>query len=141
MSTTKKDKKGYHVFADSGKYVHRWVASKKYGKESIIGKEIHHLDGDKDNNQPSNLIKLDKEDHYELTQHENRKNLVLDIILGACIIYFINLILSLFVEFQASSIRTIMRLSVLAIFFITLNLKYNIIRKTIRKPNEKNFKD
>lgn len=39
-----------------GKYVHRMVAAKKLGRELLPGEEVHHLDGNKRNNIPENLI-------------------------------------------------------------------------------------
>jgi len=65
---TKTDKNGYLIFEDSGNFVHRWVVEKKYGKEEIKGKHIHHIDGHKANNEKSNLLLIDKGDHYNLTK-------------------------------------------------------------------------
>lgn len=64
---------GYLVFKDSGKHVHRWKAEKKYGKEAIKGKEVHHIDGDKLNNKEHNLILLRKNDHYLLHEFQRKQ--------------------------------------------------------------------
>lgn len=71
MKKTQKNDLGYLVFKDSGNFVHRWVAAKKYGKEEIKGKIIHHIDQNPENNNEDNLILMNKEDHYLL--HENLK--------------------------------------------------------------------
>ncbi len=70
MNKTYVDDIGYLRFKDTNKLVHRWVAEKKYGKEAIKGMEIHHIDGEKTNNNKDNLILLMKEDHYLLQEYE-----------------------------------------------------------------------
>ncbi|MGM5483762.1 MAG: HNH endonuclease signature motif containing protein [Nanobdellota archaeon] len=73
---TYKDKNGYLRFSDSNMLVHRWKATKKYGKEKINGKEIHHLDGNKENNNFDNLVIVEKQDHYNIgtnTIYNNKK--------------------------------------------------------------------
>lgn len=58
---------GYQQFKDkaTGKwvYTHRRVAEKMVGGKIYSGREVHHIDGDKINNRPSNLILLSKVDH------------------------------------------------------------------------------
>ncbi|MBU0459497.1 MAG: HNH endonuclease [Nanoarchaeota archaeon] len=88
---TEKNSEGYLIFKNSGKYVHRWLAEKKYGKESIKDKHIHHIDGDKTNNKRSNIVLLSKEDHYDITQHENRSKLLTDFIIYLSLIYLITI--------------------------------------------------
>ncbi len=132
---TEKDSNGYLIFKDSGKHIHRWVAERKYGKESIEGKHIHHIDGDKTNNKPNNLILLSKEDHYDLSQHENRTKLLTDFIIYLSLIYLvlINLLMHTSILNQEVSLA-IARISVLIIFFIALELRQGYIGKWIRKP-------
>ena len=63
-----KDRKGYQYYKDkegNKKRVHSRVAEKKYGKIPK-GFHIHHMDNNKDNNRPSNLILLHKKDHYKV---------------------------------------------------------------------------
>lgn len=61
---------GYQTFRDpnTGKqeYVHRRVAEKKLGGKIWPEHEVHHLDGNKHNNRPENLIVLPREVHREL---------------------------------------------------------------------------
>ena|GEM_PF-5967009 len=75
MSKEKKteiSKEGYLVFKDSKMPLHRWKAERKYGKEAVKGKEVHHIDGDKLNNDFDNLILLSTEDHYTLHKQQDR---------------------------------------------------------------------
>lgn len=72
-----KRENGYQYFKDKeGNLIniHRRVAEKKYGKipEGFI---VHHIDGSKTNNRPSNLILLHKKDHVRF--HGKTKKLAL----------------------------------------------------------------
>jgi len=60
----KKYKKGYATFREEGKniFVHRRTAEKKY-KVIPKGFHVHHIDEDKTNNRPDNLILLHWKDH------------------------------------------------------------------------------
>jgi hypothetical protein len=70
MGKTIINEDGYLEFKDTGKLVHRWIAEKKYGKEKVKQKIIHHLDGNKINNSKDNLIIIDsKEDHYLIEKY------------------------------------------------------------------------
>ncbi|MEK6886206.1 MAG: hypothetical protein AABW88_00055 [Nanoarchaeota archaeon] len=54
------DKKGYFVFKDSGKYLHRYLYTEKYNLP-LFDKEtetIHHIDTNIYNNEPWNLIAI-----------------------------------------------------------------------------------
>jgi len=130
---------GYRVFDDSGKYVHRWVAKKKYG-DNIDGKEIHHIDGDKTNNEKSNLILLEKEDHYYLTKYENRKKFIASIIVGLAVFYLIIINLLNYTSILNKEVSTSWaRTSVYFILIIALELKYGFIDKWfIRRKKEEN---
>lgn len=71
--TLRKVNDGYWFFmSKDGKKinVHKRVAEKKYGK---IPKDfvIHHIDGNKNNNRPANLILLHKKDHARLHMSKN----------------------------------------------------------------------
>lgn len=60
-------KKGYQAYKPNDgkiKTVHSRIGEKKYGFDKIPPNfVIHHIDGDKDNNQYYNLILLHKKDH------------------------------------------------------------------------------
>ena len=61
---------GYTEFFDekTGTWVatHRRVAEKNFGISNTEGKHIHHLDEDKTNNRPSNLVALTPKMHARL---------------------------------------------------------------------------
>lgn len=59
---------GYYRFIDSRILIHRWAAEKKYDRKIEAFEEVHHLDGVKTNNQPSNLIIVSKEKHKKIHQ-------------------------------------------------------------------------
>ena len=50
--------------------VHRWVWKHKTGNWPKPGYHIHHIDGDKYNNNPDNLEEIHGEEHYE--RHRNK---------------------------------------------------------------------
>jgi len=60
--------KGYVRVRIGGKYYyeHRWVAEKMIGRQLKDGEVVHHVDGDRANNSPKNLIVMLKEDHDKL---------------------------------------------------------------------------
>ena len=66
------DKKtGYYRFNDSGIFVHRWIMAKKLGRNLKDEEVIHHLNGNKLDNTPSNLMIFDsKEEHREWHQEQ-----------------------------------------------------------------------
>jgi hypothetical protein len=49
------DERGYKRFKDSGTPVHRWMASRKLGRELYPGEVVHHKNRDKADNSPENL--------------------------------------------------------------------------------------
>ena len=58
-------KNGYHQY-NAGKgwiWTHRRVAEKKMGSKILPGYEVHHINGIKTDNRPSNLIVLSKAKH------------------------------------------------------------------------------
>ncbi len=61
---------GYQQFKDkrTGQWVHthRRVAEKKLGGPIYPGREVHHIDGDKSNNRPSNLTVLSRAQHRRI---------------------------------------------------------------------------
>ena len=64
---TRVSNSGYKQFKDpqTGKwvYTHRRVAEKKVGGKIYSGREVHHIDGNKNNNRKANLEVLSKEEH------------------------------------------------------------------------------
>jgi hypothetical protein len=66
-----KDKKGYPRWRDSGKLVHRTVASGMIGGTIGKGRVVHHRDGDKSNFRKSNLTVMSRRDHSLL--HAKKK--------------------------------------------------------------------
>ena len=56
MAKTYIDRKGYKMYFNSGKSVHRQVAKRKLGGKIWKGYVVHHKDGNKRNNRRSNLL-------------------------------------------------------------------------------------
>lgn len=63
-------KNGYKTLRD-GTFVHRYVAERTYGPIPR-GYEVHHINGDKEDNRPCNLAVLSKEEHRKI--HSAAKN-------------------------------------------------------------------
>ena len=49
-----------------GKHTHRIVAEQKIGRPLKTGEIVHHIDGNKRNNDPDNLMVMTQEDHCRL---------------------------------------------------------------------------
>lgn len=90
-SSTYTDKNGYLRYSDTGKLVHRDIAKRKYGTISKWD-QVHHIDGNKINNSPSNLIKLSKTEH-EIMHMKNPKSVEfsykLDYVVGKVVASFV----------------------------------------------------
>lgn len=63
MAKTYTNKSGYRRYKNTGKFVHRANAEKKVGGKIRKGYEVHHKDGNRQNNKPSNLAVLKKAFH------------------------------------------------------------------------------
>jgi hypothetical protein len=67
---TRTTRSGYQQFKDprTGQWVltHRRVAEKLVGGKIYSGREVHHIDGDKNNNRPSNLTILSPTAHRRI---------------------------------------------------------------------------
>jgi hypothetical protein len=67
---TRVNSNGYAQFKDPNTglwtLTHRRVAEKKVGGRIFPGYEVHHIDGDKTNNRPSNLKVLSKAEHRSI---------------------------------------------------------------------------
>ena len=68
--TTRMNLSGYQQFKDprTGQWVltHRRVAEKLVGGKIYPGRQVHHIDGDKSNNRPSNLTVVSREQHRRI---------------------------------------------------------------------------
>lgn len=53
---------------------HRLIAAKKYGRILKRNEEVHHIDHNKKNNDPDNLVIMDKALHSSYHMTENHKN-------------------------------------------------------------------
>ena len=67
---TRVNSSGYQQFKDPGTgqwtLTHRRVAEKLVGGPIFPGREVHHIDGDKTNNRPSNLTIVSKTEHRRI---------------------------------------------------------------------------
>lgn len=50
----------------NGRHMHRVVAEQKLGRPLMPGEIVHHVDGDKHNNAPSNLQVMSQRDHARM---------------------------------------------------------------------------
>lgn len=61
--------RGYFVFTrgrHKGRLVHRIVMEIKIGRDLLKNEDVHHIDGNKINNDPSNLMVISRSDHARL---------------------------------------------------------------------------
>lgn len=72
VGSTYKDKKGYPRWKDSGKLVHRTVASNMVGGLIGRGRVVHHKDGNKSNFRKSNLAVMTRRSHSALHARKKR---------------------------------------------------------------------
>jgi hypothetical protein len=66
---TRTNQSGYQQFKDgNGQWMltHRRVAEKMVGGKIYSGREVHHVDGNKSNNRPSNLRIVSSEEHKRI---------------------------------------------------------------------------
>ena len=60
------NRNGYRTYKDSGILVHRHVAEVKLGRPLRPGEVVHHIDRNKQNNNPSNLhVFANQQAHWE----------------------------------------------------------------------------
>jgi len=58
---------GHHLRGKNGTgYEHRLVAEKKYGRRLRRNESVHHVDGNKQNNDPSNIVLCKSEAHHRV---------------------------------------------------------------------------
>lgn len=71
---TRNNNSGYRQYKtgsdDSWKYTHRTVAEKKLGREIKPNEQVHHINKNKTDNRPANLVVLDKDIHNVV--HKNQ---------------------------------------------------------------------
>jgi hypothetical protein len=60
------DNNGYFRFFGSNYLLHRWAAQKKLGRKLHCWEVVHHIDGNKTNNHPDNLMVCSREAHYQI---------------------------------------------------------------------------
>lgn len=53
-----------------GRHEHRVVAENKIGRKLLPSEHVHHIDGNKHNNHPDNLIVMSSSEHGQLHGHE-----------------------------------------------------------------------
>ena len=54
-------------------WLHRFIAQIFYGKPIPKGYEVHHIDKNKLNNSPDNLVVISKEEHQRIHSYDRRK--------------------------------------------------------------------
>ena len=75
MKKTSINKKGYRVFRNSGKPVHRWAAEKKLGRKLRPGEVVHHKNRDKLDNSTGNLhVFRNQEEHFKTHLRDAKKH-------------------------------------------------------------------
>ncbi len=67
------DKKGYKRFSNSGKSVHRYVASKKLGRKLKLGEVVHHKNRNKLDNSRKNLRVLPNQKTHEAVHRKSKR--------------------------------------------------------------------
>lgn len=65
-----------HPLSDKQGYVpeHRLVMANLYGVESVVGKVVHHIDGNKLNSSPENLEIMDNKEHPSMHNRKPNSN-------------------------------------------------------------------
>lgn len=58
----------------NGRHEHRVVAEEKYGRKLTFDDVVHHIDGDKRNNHPDNLVVLTRSEHCHAHDFGRRKS-------------------------------------------------------------------
>lgn len=60
---------GYYVDSQTGQFIHRIIAGKKFDRELEYWEEVHHIDRNKLNNNPKNLFICIPEFHKLIHDH------------------------------------------------------------------------
>jgi hypothetical protein len=64
---------GYYLDTITGRYIHRIIAEKKFGRRLKKFEVVHHIDGNKLNNDPRNLFVCYWEFHDQIHEDEVTK--------------------------------------------------------------------
>lgn len=75
-SYPKKEKKNYQTKKIQGKVIlkHRWVMEQHLGRKLSRHEVVHHIDGDRHNNNIENLMVMTQSEHLKLEQQNWKKN-------------------------------------------------------------------
>lgn len=128
------NKKGYPIYKDSKKLVHRNIAWRYLLKKERRLKEweeVHHIDGDKLNFHPDNLIILSKKDHWKIS-----KRLHKEINLNKANTIIIASILFLFIHYNGKQWNWISRSIIFLLFIGILIPFYQNIASWIMKKTK-----
>jgi len=69
------DDNGYSRFRYNGEQVHKWVVGLDTGQSSVKGQDIHHRNGNKQDNDPKNLVRMDHDTHFSIPKDwDNKRN-------------------------------------------------------------------
>lgn len=60
--------------SNKGKGLHRVIAEEAIGRKLKDGEVVHHIDGDRSNNDPSNLEVMTHREHCRHHANENHRN-------------------------------------------------------------------
>jgi len=70
---TRKDRKGYKRYSDSGTLVHRHVAARKLSRKLRPGEVVHHKNRDKTDNRRSNLHVFKSQKAHHAAHKKDKK--------------------------------------------------------------------
>jgi len=73
MARVYTDRNSYKRYADSGKLVHRHVASQKLGRTIKPREKVHHINRDKHDNRRSNLFVFHNQRAHDRAHKEDAK--------------------------------------------------------------------
>jgi len=121
---------GYPKYKDSGKILHKYIAENYVLKRKLReSEEVHHVNGDKLDFHPENLVVLSGKDHKKIEKHNRKaKNLI--------IMYEIVVVFSLILLSQNTGVwnkNVNMVIGFLLIFALLIPFYPNLLRKILFK--------